>query len=199
MESFLPEFHTDLAFAKALCAVRRKIRVIPLSIGWRDDLTLMNEVRLLPVPWKMVEREARDRGSYFVVLRLPRKRVIDVGRLGKIRFEPGYYVYVGSAMKSLSKRVDRHRRLRKKPHWHIDALRAAAEWYAALPILTADDLECDLARAMRNFSVEEIPGFGSSDCNCPSHLFRAGDDPLQSRRFHRLLQHYRMERVVDIS
>ncbi len=191
---FLPDYHTDLEFARSLLAARKKIVVIPLSVEWNPDLTLRPRTRLLEVPWHVVERDARDAGCYLVILRLARSRTIVVGGLGTVRFQAGYYVYVGSAARSLSKRVDRHRRLRKRMHWHIDYLRALAEWHAALPILTADDLECDVARSLRVLAGPGVCGFGASDCSCPSHLFHMADDPLRSRPFHSLLQHYRMER-----
>gem|GEM_PF-6187754 len=47
---------------------------------------------------------SEDRGSYLILYYLPRKRLIEIGGLGKIPFRHGYYIYVGSAMKSLSKR-----------------------------------------------------------------------------------------------
>jgi Uri superfamily endonuclease len=59
--------------------------------------------------------------------------------------------------------VERHRRVRKKLHWHIDSLSAVAGFHAALPVRSEDDLECDLASAMRNISEWSVPGFGCSD------------------------------------
>jgi sugar fermentation stimulation protein A len=47
---------------------------------------------------------SEGRGSYLILYHLPKKRLVDVGGLGKIPFRQGYYIYVGSAMKSLSKR-----------------------------------------------------------------------------------------------
>lgn len=192
-EIFLPDFHTDLAFSQTLLDVRKKIKIVPLAIGWTRQLALRKKIRLLDIPWDRVERDAHDSGSYLVVLRLRRAKTIDVGRLGRIRFEPGFYTYIGSARRSLSKRIERHRRIRKKMHWHIDFLRAVAEWHAALPVLSADDLECSIASALRQRAQGVIPAFGSSDCDCDSHLVWSGDDPLQTRAFHEVLQRFRME------
>jgi sugar fermentation stimulation protein A len=195
---FLPDFHTDLEFARSLLAAREKVAVIPLSVEWNPDLSLCPRTRLLDVPWHVVERDARDAGCYLVILRLPRRRAIAVGSLGTVSFPAGYHIYVGSAARSLSKRVARHRRLRKRMHWHIDYLRALAEWHAALPILTADDLECDVAKSLRALAGPGVRGFGSSDCSCSSHLFHMAGDPLLSPPFHSMLQHYRMERPSRI-
>jgi sugar fermentation stimulation protein A len=149
------------------------------------------------VLWQALEREAEDRGSYLVFYHLPRKRLIEIGWLGKATFRQGYYVYVGSAMRNLSQRVERHRRIRKKVHWHIDSFSAAADFQSSLPVRSEDDLECELASSMSNISEWSVPGFGCSDCSCPSHLFGFTTDPMSTRKFHDLLQYYRMDRLLE--
>ncbi len=193
---FLPEYHVDHAFTEALVEAGKKIRIIPLSVGWTNDLLLEDRVKTIEIPWEIVRREAGDRGAYLVILRLRRKRVLEVGRLGRIAFEKGFYIYAGSAARGLTKRLARHRRRGKKLFWHIDYLREAAEFHAAIPVVTRDDLECSLARAVRDTGAEEVGGFGASDCNCPSHLFRMEGDPLDSRRFMEIVLHFRMDRLI---
>ncbi|WP_243670338.1 DUF123 domain-containing protein, partial [Methanoculleus chikugoensis] len=46
---------------------------------------------------------------------------------------------------------------------------------AVITAATDRDCECDLARAVAGSSV---PGFGCSDCACPSHLFYRPGDPV---------------------
>lgn len=197
-EVFLPDFHTDLEFARAMMDAKDKVRVFPISVEWGEDLTIVSgRTKVLPVLWEALEREAEDRGSYLILYYLPRKRLMDIGGLGRVSFKQGYYIYVGSAMKSLSKRVERHRRVRKKLHWHIDSLSAVAGFHAALPVRSEDDLECDLASAMRNISEWSVPGFGCSDCSCPSHLFGFSTDPMSTRAFHDVLQYFRMDRLLE--
>lgn len=196
VQVFMPEYHTDLEFAKTLCQARRSIRIIPLSISWKEDLSLERKTKVLAVPWETVEREAKDRGAYLLILRLPRTKRLKCGKLGTILFRKGFYIYVGSARKSLSKRVQRHQRLTKKQFWHIDYLRASAEFFAALPIRTEDDVECELAGTVREFAECEIPRFGSSDCSCTSHLFWTKKNPLELQTFHKVLQFFRMDRLL---
>jgi sugar fermentation stimulation protein A len=195
-EVFMPDYHTDLDLTKALLAARNRIRVLPLAVQVGEDLSITSKVRLLPVPWEIVEREAKDRGSYLLILRVRKRTTREIGSLGAVTFRPGYYIYVGSARKGLSKRIERHRRLRKRLFWHIDFLRAAAEFHAALPIRTEDDLECELARRLRKLAVWDVPRFGSSDCACRSHLFGMKTDPLQTTDLHAFLQYVRMDRLV---
>jgi len=195
---FMPDFHTDLEFARTFLAVRDRVAFIPAAVRWRNDLSIRPlDTKVVDILWEAVEKEAHDRGSYLVVFRLPGKKLIRVGELGTISLRKGYYTYVGSARRGLSARLERHRRLRKTAFWHIDFLRAQAEFHAALPVRSADDLECEMAGALDGVSEGSVPGFGSSDCSCHSHLFWTPEDPLHSPRFHDFLQYYRMERLVD--
>jgi len=144
-----------------------------------------------------VKREARDRGIYILILKLPKQASLEVGKLGKIKFRKGYYLYIGSAKRNLSRRIQRHRRIRKRLFWHVDFLRAIAEFHFALPIRTQDVLECEVALAVKDISDWEVPRFGSSDCSCASHLYGMLKDPLQSPQFISLLQYYRMDRLME--
>jgi sugar fermentation stimulation protein A len=197
-EVFMPDFHTDLEFARALLAARDRVTILPVAVSWAEDLSINPaETRVVDVLWEAVEKEAYDRGSYLVIFRLPRRRLVRVGELGNIHFREGYYIYVGSARRGLSARIQRHRRLRKKVFWHVDYLSALAEFRAALPVRSSEDLECEMAASLQDLSEWWVPGFGSSDCGCPSHLFWTSHDPLATSKFHALLQYYRMERLVD--
>jgi sugar fermentation stimulation protein A len=65
-------------------------------------------------------------GVYCLVLWLPRACHITLTRRGTCRIQRGWYVYTGSAKRNLWPRLLRHLRRRKRFHWHIDRLRAAA-------------------------------------------------------------------------
>ncbi len=123
---------------------------------------------------------AEDSGAYRLTLHLEREVELRVGRLGRFRFAPGRYVYVGSAKRALSKRVARHRRLAEekqgKLHWHVDYLLTSP----ACRVLRAEAIpggeECRLAAelAARRGVRVPVPGFGASDCRagCAAHLYR---------------------------
>jgi len=194
---FMPDYHTDLDFARSLLDAREDVRVIPVAVKWREDLTLDEDVRLLDIPWNFIGEEARDRGGYLLILHLAEGLTIPVGGLGDTFFREGYYVYIGSAMTSLSKRIERHLRLRKRHHWHIDGLRAVSDVRAALAVRSSERLECAMAEAVSSMAEWRVAGFGSSDCSCPTHLFGFRRDPLESKEFHRMLQFFRMDRSAD--
>ena len=196
VNDFRPDYHTDLTFAQTMLACRERVLFLPISIKWQKDLSLGQRIKRLNIPWASIEKEAKDRGSYLLILKLPDPKSIPIGKLGVLSFRPGYYIYVGSAMANLSARMERHRRLRKRFHWHIDYLRAEAEFQAVLPIRSSRSLECRLAEEMEKICRWSYPGFGCSDCTCPSHLFGLPTDPFQSKEFMALLQHFRLDREI---
>jgi sugar fermentation stimulation protein A len=193
-EYFLPEHHTDLVFSRTLLAVKDKVMVRAVSVEWDEALT-PGRTKELIIPWRVIEREAHDSGSYIIILKLLRERRFSIGGPGKVTLKKGFYLYVGSAKANLTKRVERHRRLGKKNHWHIDYLRSAAEFHVALPIRASEDLECTVASALGRIAEWEVRDFGSSDCGCGSHLFGMSQDPLHSRSFIDLLQYFRIDRL----
>ena len=123
-----------------------------------------------------------DRGVYALILKNPH-REIRIGALGRREFAEGSQIYVGSAHGSGGlARVERHIRLAlrrdRSPRWHIDYLLLDPQFalVAAITAATDRDCECALARAIGGSS---IPGFGCSDCACPSHLFFRPTDPVE--------------------
>jgi len=133
--------------------------------------------------------------AYLLLISLKDDSLITTGELGPKFFKPGYYVYVGSAKRSLSKRVARHTRKGKQKRWHIDYVIGEAAKIIPVPIITADDLECGLADALCQITDNPVKGFGSSDCRCNSHLFYFAENPLQDPRFIDLIQDYRIRRL----
>lgn len=192
---FLPEFHTDLDFARTLCEVRDRLLIRAMSVKWTPDLRLGATVNSLMIPWKLIEKESHDSGSYMVILRLHKKLRVPIGRLGEIQFREGYYIYVGSAKQHLTKRIQRHQRKRKKFFWHIDYLRQHAEFCTALPVRARMPLECEIAKEVRKLSGWPIPGFGASDCTCPGHLFGFHTHPLMNVSFIAMLTFFRIDRL----
>ncbi len=114
------------------------------------------------------------KGSYVLLIELPEEQTITIGSLKVIYFLRGYYAYVGSAMGGFKSRLNRHLKSDKKPHWHIDYLLEKASISEIILCETNDRAECTIAQAL-SCQFDSIPGFGSSDCKCRSHLFFATD------------------------
>lgn len=198
VDYFLPDYHTDIDFARTLSAVRNIIKIKTFAVGWNEDMTFNGIVKELHIPWDLLEREARDRGTYIVILYLDKKASISVGGLGEVVFQKGYYLYVGSAQKNLRARLERHRRKRKKLFWHIDYLRERADFIAAVPFRGTLTRGCVIAGALKHISDWSITSFGSSDCSCASHLFGMNKNPLTSSLFIQMLLHFRIDVLRDM-
>jgi len=120
------------------------------------------------------------KGTYILVIHLPKNSEIQISSLGYILFNKGSYFYVGSAMgtansSTLLNRVKRHlsRTNNKKFHWHIDYLLANINSRISHLYLipSTKRWECTIANELMESADGFIKDFGSSDCNCKSHLY----------------------------
>ncbi|NOY64665.1 MAG: DNA/RNA nuclease SfsA [Nitrospirae bacterium] len=194
-EYFLPEYHTDIDFSLSLYKNRGGLFIEALSLRWNNDLELDSVVKPLRIPWQILDREMVDSGAYMVVLFIEKDKSVRIGTLGDILFKKGYYVYVGSAEKGLKARMERHKRRRKKVHWHIDYLRNHCEIVTVLPVRSSERLECLMARDIRMIAQGTIKGFGSSDCRCKGHLYYLSELPIRNKKFIDILLDYRIGRL----
>ena len=115
-----------------------------------------------------------EAGTYVLVMKNTAVEELRIGSHGLLEIKPGFYLYVGSAFGpgGVAARVGRHCRDDKKLRWHIDYLRQAVTVEEAWYSHSTKRLEHDWAHALSQLDgMETIPGFGSSDRPCPSHLF----------------------------
>ncbi len=193
---FLPDYHTDPAFADTFLQVRSQVRFIPITVDYEPGSDKIRPIQEIPVQWEILKRENQDRGVYLLVLYLSTAQTTQVGKLGSIYFPNGYYVYVGSASRNLNARLKRHKSTRKTLHWHIDYLRSITHCKHALPIRTPQKIECLLAQKVSTLADSKVHKFGCTDCRCPSHLFYFKSNPMQQQEFVTLLLNFRMERLL---
>lgn len=114
------------------------------------------------------------KGSYVLLIRLTEPEILKIGRRRFIPFSSGFYAYVGSALGGFKVRLNRHLKGSKKPHWHIDYLLQKASIGSIILCETNERVECAIAQALGT-RFSSVPGFGNSDCRCPSHLFFASE------------------------
>lgn len=121
-------------------------------------------------------------GTYLLMLHVPHPLVLQIGRLGVARLPAGQYLYVGSAMNGLRRRLRRHLKADKLLHWHIDYLLTEATPEALVLIPSPQRLECTINRYLIEHAHAEVAvkGFGASDCRCPSHLLYIGQGSVES-------------------
>ncbi len=113
-------------------------------------------------------------GTYVILAELNITTDIQVGKRYRVTFEKAFYAYVGSALSGLEWRLARHLSAQKRAHWHIDYLLKRATVSAIVYAESSLKVECLIARALSR-ELPSVPGFGCSDCRCPSHLFFAHD------------------------
>lgn len=111
------------------------------------------------------------KGTYCLLIHQKANKKIVIGQKGKLSFDKGYYVYIGSAMNSLEGRIQRHLSKDKKLHWHVDYLLDNPQSLINEVYFSDDGVkhECELAKSIAE-NGKEVQGFGCSDCKCNSHL-----------------------------
>ena len=119
------------------------------------------------------------KGSYLLLVELKENNVLRIGKLNKILFNRGFYVYVGSALNGLEQRIQRHLRENKRMHWHIDSLLRHAKIINIFYKENNVREECDIAKTLDK-KLLSIPSFGCSDCNCKSHLFYGSQNDIMN-------------------
>ena len=124
-------------------------------------------------------------GTYALILVSSSDRLIEIGKLGRLLLQPGYYVYTGSAFGpgGIKARIAHHARISQRPHWHIDYLRSFLlldeVWYS----YDSERHEHQWADTFRHLKGATLPlaGFGASDCSCKSHLLLFSTKPSVGR------------------
>ena len=197
-DRFVPNLHTDPAFAAALGRYAGQVNCGAYSLKADESGLASLADSEVPIDLGHTGLAESDSGSYMMMLHLDHQVEIAVGGLGRLKFEPGWYIYCGSAKKGLAKRVARHqRKIGKALHWHIDYLAPHALSIKGLPIYSYRNLECDLAAALGGMGGKAIPRFGSTDCGCESHLFRFDNDPMKSRTFLNMVFAFRHRKSFE--
>jgi len=126
-----------------------------------------------------------SKGTYALLLRCTRPGTVAVGSLADMSFEPGLYLYLGSAFGpgGLRARLARHAARHKVKRWHIDYVRPrmslASAWFSTSTLR----LEHTWAAAALALATGATPlaRFGASDCRCQSHFVFFPDCASSSR------------------
>lgn len=115
---------------------------------------------------------------YLLFTRAEEQKTVEIGAKGSIEFRKGIYVYVGSAMNSVESRLQRHFSTDKRKHWHIDYLTSEIPAFDYFILPETSEYECTMAEILSK-EFDSVDGFGSSDCNCRSHLFHIPNNSIE--------------------
>ncbi len=132
-----------------------------------------------------VKESIQKGGIYNLIIKLSKDKEIRIGRLGTFVFHKGFYVYTGSAQNGLEKRINRHLSNNKKLHWHVDYLLSYAKIIEILRYIGSRKDECKLNRMIGKIAgaTAIVKKFGSSDCNCITHLYYFKNIPTHLHQF----------------
>lgn len=131
-----------------------------------------------------LEEIPQEQGTYAMVLASPTGGPVILGKAGwrgRMQVQPGYYVYIGSALGELRGRYEHHLAspLNFPSHWQVDYLRLLCYvkevWYTT----DAVKRECAFAHSVSRMRGAElaVKRFGASDCRCPAHLYYFSQPP----------------------
>ena len=122
-------------------------------------------------------------GSYHLLLFVEKLIKIRIGKFGLFTFPAGYYIYTGSGMNNVEKRVSRHLKNNKILRWHIDYLTShkLVHIIHVTCLFSVSKDECARNQFISTQAGAQIivPKFGASDCDrgCASHLFYFSSKP----------------------
>ena len=111
------------------------------------------------------------KGIYILLIKISKSIQTKIGSLGKINFKKGLYAYVGSAQNNLEKRVKRHLSNNKKTFWHVDYL-LNNKFTKVSKVFYKKASKSEECRIANKLTGNLIQNFGSSDCDCKSHLVK---------------------------
>jgi Uri superfamily endonuclease len=123
--------------------------------------------------------------TYLLIMQGKVLQRLNVGALGEVSLQPGWYLYVGSARRGLDARLRRHLRPEKRRRWHIDYL-LTGDALTVQEIWVGGQVgECQLAGSLLSWPQVSIPQprLGASDCRCPAHFFGYDDDLPHLRQY----------------
>lgn len=116
------------------------------------------------------------KGTYILILYLPKDENLNIGKIGCFSFESGFYAYIGSAFGpgGIGARLKHHLSPSRNPNWHIDYFKAVAEIREIWFIEGERYFEHLLANILQNMKGVSVPvrNFGATDCSCKAHFFK---------------------------
>jgi len=185
---FLPNLHTDYDYSR-LCLDKKNVIYLTFKLAFINPISLkISSLEKVPIAWDLLSENCRNQGAYLLVLYNPETNIFEIGALGRIRFQRGYYVYAGSAQKNLDQRIKRHRRKNKTIRWHIDyIIPSKMSIIKIYKIRIIVRKETELAEKMLMISDDHIVAFGSGDSPVSSHLVYFKSNPIQTREFQNVL------------
>lgn len=192
-EKFHPNYHVDFDYAKSFLNAEN-VKFCAGKINLTSPVSLdLDSFTAVPVEYEKTAVNSINKGSYLLLMENLEDQNVEVGKLGKVQFKPGFYVYVGSGMTNLEKRVKHHQLKKKSYHYHIDYITPKVmKIKKPFLIRTNERMESELAIEVEKVCDEMIEGFGCSDTKEKSHLFYFAENPLRNHDFYKIILDFRV-------
>lgn len=187
VDYFMPDYHTDIEFSRTLLKAKDKVDIIPLSVGWKNDLTLKPKIKELTIPWKVLREECKDRGYVIVSFLVEKKKTVQIGT-SKVTLLKGHYLFVEYLDEGMSKTIDSIKRGSKnsKPAQVTKELGCKG----VLSIRTGDNILNELERKLTNISLDTVDGAGF-------RFYKFNELPFKTKEFQDMLLYFRMGRLKN--
>lgn len=182
---FLPDYHTDIEFSRTLLKAKDKVDIIPLSIGWKKDLTLKPKIKAVPIPWQVLRGECKDRGYIIVSFLMEKKKTIEIEGL-EVVLTKGHYLFSCFIGSDMSKTIESIKRGSKNSKAGTITKQVGCK--GVLSIRTGDDISKDLDEKLGDISLDIISGAGFK-------FYKFNELPFKTKAFQDMLLYFRMGRL----
>ena len=181
---FLPDFHTDYDFAKAVLAEREHVRFSPVALKWSEESLKLSECSSgIEIPWKLLEEGCVDAGSYVAIFE---------ARGSKSFLKDGFYCVAKNARKGLNSAVARVNRKACVPHTALGTMGDNLKVVGVLPIRGKERMP-HLEESLASIGIP-IPEHKEGG---EGRLVYFPNNPLRNKAFIDLLLKYRVERLEE--
>ncbi len=180
---FCPEYHTDPDFARAILAEKSRLKIFSLAVKWDEDLSVTASPREIPIRWKSLEEEFKDKGGCLALFHLPQRDQIAIHREKGIPLplEKGFWVLATGASDSLQKIYSRMKNRLPSPKM--------------IPFRANYDLGPSLSEALAQIASQKIDVEPLLAQEAGAHLFRFDKNPLSMPSFIKIIIDNRINRL----
>ncbi|MXX03043.1 MAG: DNA/RNA nuclease SfsA [Gemmatimonadetes bacterium] len=170
--AFLPDYHTDFAFAKAFCDVKDRLPVLAVALEWTPDLRFRVSNPRVIIPWDTIRTECVDCGH-----------LVCVARGGT-----GYRITLTRYSDELSRKLVMRMRTRTRTRaGRADRPGRPGRAGAVYPVRSSIDASESMAGMLSGL-------YGNPSEDADGWTFRCATDPVPTPEFQEALLDFRMPR-----
>lgn len=179
--AFLPDYHTDFAFARAFCEVEDRLPVLAVALEWTPDLRYRVSNPRAVIPWDTIRTECVDRGHLVCVERDGTGYRVSLTRYtGELSRMAGMLAEkAGTGTSTRTVRTGRAGR--------VGRVGRAGRAGAVFPLRSSVDVSEGMAGVLSGL-------YGKASEDADGWTFRCATDPVPTHAFQKALLDFRMPR-----